>query len=94
MKHKIRVGGLISAQQLIVDDAGVKFSDSSTFGFKRFFFAQIDCVLMAPDNKLSFQADNLVFTIPTKLDNAKHQAAIEALVENVRQSARGLEVAP
>jgi hypothetical protein len=87
MSLKITSSSLITKHYLIVDSGGVKFYESAAWGgAKRFQFNQIECVLMAPDHKLSFQVGNEVFSIPTKPDNAKHKAAIDALLQEVRRT--------
>lgn len=87
MSLKITANSLISKHFLMVDSDGVKFYDGTGFASaKRFQFRQIECVLMSPDNKLSFQVGNEIFTIPTKPDNAKHKAAIDALLQELRRT--------
>lgn len=90
MTYKIKTTALFTRHYLIVDDRGVKFFDGTQFlGAKRYAFNQINCVLISPDHKLTFQAGDDVCTIPTKPGNAKHQAAIQALVEQVQQTVTG-----
>jgi hypothetical protein len=90
MSLKISASSLFTKHYLMVDSNGVKFYETSAFGGpKRFPFSRIECVLMSPDNKLSFQVGNEVFAIPTKPSDAKHQAAINALLQEVRRSATG-----
>jgi hypothetical protein len=81
MKHKISVASLFTREYLVVHDKGVKYCGTSLFrSIRRFRFDEIHCLLMAPDSTLSFQAGEEVFSIKTKPGNAKHQAAIAALV--------------
>lgn len=88
MALKITASSLFTKHYLAVDSGGVKFFESAGIGgARRFSFSQIECVLMSPDNKLSFQVGNEVFSIPTKPGNAKHQTVIETLLQEVRQSA-------
>ena len=93
MSLKIAASSLFTKRYLLVDSGGVKFYDGTGFsGARRFQFSQIECVLMSPDNKLSFQAGNEVFSIPTKPGNAKHQTVINTLLQEVRRTAA--EVTP
>ena len=87
MAHVIRSSGLVDARRLKVDIDRVQFVEGGLWGKKKFTFNQIGCVLMSPSHELSFQVGNEVFSIPTKPYNAKHQAAIDALVQGVRRSA-------
>ncbi len=90
MKLKITNTSLLAKNFLIVESDGVKFYDGAGFsGAKRFRFHQIECVLMSPDHKLSFQVGQEVFSIPTKPGNAKHQAVINALVQQVQNTVTG-----
>lgn len=90
MKLKITNSSLFTKNFLIVDSAGVKFYDGTGFsGAKRFRFHQIECVLLSPDHKLSFQVGREVFSIPIKSDNAKHQAVINALVQQAQNTVTG-----
>ena len=87
MSLKISANSLFTKHFLIVDSGGVKFYDGTGFASaKRLQFGQIACVLMSPDHKLSFQVGNEVFSIPTKPGNPKHQATIDALLQEVRRT--------
>ncbi|MEJ0090910.1 MAG: hypothetical protein WDM80_14355 [Limisphaerales bacterium] len=87
MSLKITENSLFKKHYLIVDSGGVKFYESAAFGgAKRFPFSQIKCLLMSPDHRLSFQVGNEVFSIPTKPGNTKHQATIEALLQELRRT--------
>ena len=86
MALKITNSSLFTKHYLAVDSGGVKFYDTSFGGAKRFKFSQIECVLMSPDNKLSFQVGNQVFSIPTRPDDPGHQAVIDALLQEVRRT--------
>lgn len=88
MPLKIQASSLLRRHYLLVDDRGVKFFDGTQFmGAKRYAFSQIDCVLMSPDHKLTVQSGTDVCTIATNPKNAKHQAVIQALVENLQRAA-------
>jgi hypothetical protein len=87
MALKITARRLFVAHYLVVGRERVTFYESTIgFGARRFKFWQIDCVLMSPDDRLSFQVGKEVFSIPTKPDKPKHRAAVEALLEGLRQS--------
>jgi hypothetical protein len=87
MSLKITSSSLFTKHYLIVDSSGVKFYENAAWGgTKRFKFSQIDSVLMSPDDKLSFQVGKEVFSIPTKPDNPKHKATIDALLQEVRRT--------
>lgn len=86
MKLKIDASSLLQRHYLIVSDKGVQFYEGSGFSsVRRFKFNDILCVLRAPNNLLSFQVGQEIFTIQTKPGNAKHEAAIAALLQALRQ---------
>lgn len=88
MSLKISASSFITKHDLMVESEGVKFCEIAAFGGpKRFPFSRIECVLISPDHKLSFQVGNEVFSIATKPGNPKHQAVIDALLAGVRRSA-------
>ena len=88
MSLKINASSWFTKHYLLVDSGGVKFYEGTGFsGTRRFPFSQIECVLMSPDHKLSFQVGNEVFIIATKPGSAKHQAVINALLQEARRSA-------
>jgi len=88
MSQKISVNSLFVKHYLVVTDKGVKFYEGAIFAStRRFRFDEISCVLMAPDNQLSFQVRNEVFSIPSNPRKPKHQAAVDALVKGVELSA-------
>lgn len=87
MKHKITASSLFQRQYLIVHSKGVKFYENRLFGHtRRFGFDLILCVLQSPDNTLSIQVGREVFSIRTKPDNKKHQAAIAALLQELQRT--------
>jgi hypothetical protein len=87
MAPKISAGSLFKNHYLVVKADRVLFYESTVgFGARRFRFVLIDCVLMAPDHTLSFQVGKEVFSIPTRPDKPRHQAAIAALVAGVQQT--------
>ncbi len=84
MTLKINAGDLLTNRYLVVDSEGVKFCETSLGGgTRRFRFSDIECILISPDHKLSFQVGNEVFSIPTKPANEKHQTVISSLVRAV-----------
>lgn len=86
MSFQITNNSLFQKHYLAVDSAGLRFCNP-TFGDRRFRFHQIDCVLLSPDNTLSFQVENEVFSIPTKPDEADHRNVIDFLLQEVRRTA-------
>lgn len=88
MSLKISASTLITKHYLTVDSAGVNFMEAAGFSsVRRFAFSRIECVMMSADHKLSFQVGNEVFSIPTRPENAGHQAVINTLLQEVRRSA-------
>ena len=88
MSLKITANSLFTKHFLMVDSGGVKFYDGTGFsGARRFRFSQIECVLMSPDHKLSFQVGREVFSVPTKPGDPKHQSVIDFLLHEVRRTA-------
>ncbi len=87
MSLKIDASTLLVRQTLTVDSSGVLFYSGSFGSAKRFRFRQIECVLMSPDNKLSFQVGTEVFTIQVKADNEKHKHVVDVLVGELLRNA-------
>jgi len=88
MSMKITNRSFLTSHFLSVDSSGVKFSGESALGgAKRFRFHQIECVLMSPDHKLSFQVGQEVFSIPIKPGDPKHQSVIDFLLHEVQRTA-------
>ena len=86
MALKINASSWFVSQYLVVESEGVKYRETAIAGgLRRFRFEEILCVLLAPDNRLSFQVGEEVFTIQTQPKNKKHQAVIAALVEGVQR---------
>ena len=82
MALKIRANTFFTQRYLRVYDWGVKYVESAVFGGgRKFFWGQIDCLLMSPDDRLSFQVGNEVFTIPTKPRKLAHQQAVKQMQE-------------
>jgi len=77
--------GFWSSSFLAIDSKGLKFYDAGAWGSaRRIPFADVQNVLLSPKNLLSFQVADKVYSIRTNPDNAKHQKAIEILVQAVR----------
>ena len=84
MRERINSASLFFRQFLVVDDDGVKHCAPGMFQTAtQFRFDEIVCVLLAPDNTLSFQVGDQVYSIATKPNDKKHQAAIAALIQSV-----------
>jgi len=94
MSLKISNNSLFTKHYIIVDSDGIKlFEGALSWGAKRHRFQEIECVLLAPDHKLSIQIEQVVFTIPTSPENEKHQTVIRTLVQEVQRSAAAGEPA-
>lgn len=86
MALKINASNWVTSQYLVLESDGVKYRETSfAGGVRRFRFDEILCILMSPDNKLSFQVGEEVFTIQINPKSKKHQAVIAALLEGVRR---------
>ena len=93
MKPKIGAGNLFKNHWLKVRPDGVQFYESSIgFGTRKFRFDQIDCVLLSPNDDLSFQVGREVFSIRMKPTRAAHQLALAMLVDGVQNSGTGAPV--
>ena len=87
MALKIKASDLLTNRYLLLQSDGVKFHETKFIGGTRHFrFHEILCVLLSPDNQLSFQVGQEVFTLAVKPDNKKHQAVIAALLDSVRRA--------
>jgi hypothetical protein len=87
MSLKITARRFFVSHYLVVRRDSVKFYQSSVaLGGKTFSFIQIDCILMSPDDVLSFQVGNEVFSIPTNPLKTKHRQAIGVFVELFRRA--------
>jgi len=85
MALKITSNTLLTARSLSLDSRGVEFRESAFVGgVRRFAFRDITCVLLSPDNVLSFQVDDVVCSIPVKPDKPAHKNVIETLIQSVR----------
>ena len=85
MSLKITANTLFTKRFLKVDSGGVTFyGGTGLSSARRFRFDQIVCVLMSPDNQLSIQVNNEVFSIPPRPDKPAHQAVIAALLQETR----------
>ena len=94
----IRASSLFTKHYLKVAPWGVDYMETSGLGGRRkFTFGQIDCILMSPDNRLSFQVGQEVFIIQTNPNKPRHQQTIQEFTQAVgrsRESAGGLPVVP
>lgn len=85
MSLKIDASSLFARRYLKVQKNCVQFYGASLIGTRRFYFEEIDCVLMSNAHELSFQVRGELFTIATRPDKPKHQAAIAALLEGLER---------
>lgn len=87
MALKISANTLLEKHYLVVKPDGIKYYESAFIGgMHRFKFSEIDCLLMSPEHKLSFQVGREVFSIPTQPYNPKHQAAIAELLQQIQRA--------
>ena len=90
MSLKITASSLFTKHALTVDSDGIRYYESTLLsGGRRFGFEQIDGVLLSPEHRLSIQVGQEVLSIPTKPGDARHHAAIDALLQVVRRAAAG-----
>ena len=88
MALRITSKTFVTNRSLEVDSAGVTYREATAFSnVRKFGFAQIEAILMAPDHTLSFQVGREVFSIPTSPHDKSHQQTIESLLQEVRRSA-------
>ena len=85
MAHKIVTSSLLSSNVLSVDAKGVKIQQG--WNKKQFAFNQIDLVLVSAKNILSLQAGGTVFSIKIRPEHPKHQATLNALLQELRKTA-------
>lgn len=87
MSLKISNSNLVSKHYITVDSGGVQYFDNALIGgLKRVPFANIDCILMSPDHKLSLQMGTQVYTVQVNPEDPDHQTVINALLQEVRRS--------
>lgn len=87
MSLKISHAGLIHRSFLVMKRDGIKFYQTGMFfGARRFRFFEIDHVLMAADETLSFQVRGETFSILTHSHKPKHQLTIAAFLEALERS--------
>jgi hypothetical protein len=90
MTLQINASDLVTKRYLRIESDGVQFCETSIGGGARHFrFRDIVCILLSPENKLSFQVGKEVFTIATKPDDSKHQAVIATFVQEVQRANGG-----
>jgi hypothetical protein len=87
MGLKINSSSLLEKVYLSVESDGVTFYKSAFTGSKRRFrFRDIECILLSPENLLSFQVGHEIFSLPVKPDNSKHQKVISVFVNEVMRA--------
>lgn len=87
MALRIKASSLIEYCYLDVSSSGVKYCKTAfAGGVRQFTFGQIDVILMAPNNVLSFQVGKEVFSLRTKPSNRKHRQVIDTLVQEVKRA--------
>lgn len=87
MGWKIKSNSLFIQRYLVVDSFGVTFCETAFTGGKRKFrFDQIDCVCMSPENLLSLQVGNEIFSLPVNPRKKRHQEAVSALLNGLART--------
>jgi hypothetical protein len=82
---KIISRGFLDGKMLFLLPEGIKFRQTSAFSsVRKFDYRQVDAIVMAPDDTLSFQVGREVFSIPTNPGDKKHEHAIQLLLDRVR----------
>jgi hypothetical protein len=89
MAWKISHNKLFAKHYMSVEPDCVEFYENASLGTRRFAFKRIEYVVLSPDNKLSFQVGEEVFSIQTVPGDAGHQAAIKALLQAVFRTTPG-----
>ncbi len=84
MKLKIDASSLFSHHYLKLGKSNISYYEGTFLGSRSFRFDQIDAVLVSPTNVLSFQVGQEVFSIQMNPAKPRHQATLEALLENVK----------
>ena len=90
MALKINASSLFNSHYLTVKSDGIKYFEGAIgISARSFRFNQIECVLMSPDHKLSFQVGQEVFTMQPEPEDARHQKAIATLVQELQRTGAG-----
>lgn len=88
MKYRIAASSFLESHRLEVKPDEVVYRQTALAGgVRRIKFHQIELILLSPDNLLSLQMGNEVFSIPFKPQDAKHQSALAELLRLVNQTA-------
>lgn len=90
MALKIDSSTVQTKHVLTVRSDGVQFVEGVVGAPARSFrFSQIDCVLLSPGHRLSFQVDKEIFSIPTAPADSMHLDVIATFVSELKRSAGG-----
>lgn len=85
---KIKANDAFIQRYLEISPKGIAFRETALGGSaKKFGFHQVDSILLSPNDVLSFQVGQEVFSIPTKSADATHQALISRFLEEVSKTA-------
>jgi hypothetical protein len=91
MSLRIDASNLVTRRYLAVRSDGLIFCDGAVSNERRHRFADIVCVLLSPDNTLSFQVGQEVFSLPVKPDDRKHQETMNTLVQEIKRASGNWE---
>ncbi len=87
MALAILANDLLTKRYLEVNSDGVIYYEGAVTGSKRSFrFGQIESILMSPENRLSFQVGEEVFSIPVQPGIQNHDLVVATLVQEVKRS--------
>ena len=87
MTLKITANRPLGNHYLTLTSNGVTFNDPLGAGGERNFrFGDVHCVLMSPDNRLSFQVGEEICSIPTDPNDQDHQTVIATLINEIRRA--------
>ena len=90
MTLKISADSPLTNHYLFVQSDGVKFcQESASVAPRHFRYADIECILISPEHKLSFQVGQEVFSIPTDPSSEEHDTVIATLVYEVQRAVAG-----
>lgn len=83
----IKSDGMANVVRLYLYPNELQFQDGFLLTSKRTFtYGDISCVLLSPENVLSFQVKDEVFSIPLRRGKSAHEEGMQMLLANVRRA--------
>ena len=93
MSLKITSGDLLSRCSIEIHSNGITYFESAAFSTKRNFrFDQIETILLAADNTLSFQIGQELFSIRVRPDLPRQREIIDTFLRAVGGASPGCQV--